>query len=627
MFGTLSPSVKNLLAQANEWKSAQNFTRTQSGATTSTLIKFTTPFDATSTATQQVSPAMEWEARGWKTDSPAASQRVNFRQYLLPFQGSNSPIGSFRTDISIAGGAYSTLLEILTTSSGALNFPLLKFNGAIESSVSNSSTIGTLQNLLLTNPSGSKTNIGFKFGSTIKAGFGVDAGGTIDYKGLQHTFFSGSTADSALTVLQIYGNGIYNNYSNYNNGAVTAGLADTGASVRLSTYGGFAGKGVLVTGPSYTYGDEMVIYGDGSNANLCSGTPAACSTYLTEGNCNAHTGVGCSWFAGNSCSVYNGDQSNCTAQSGCTWEEQSCSGANNTDQSTCEAQDDSYGGNCSWDTSTCPSQPDQSSCQAITGCTWNSSDCADFNGTDQSTCEANNGCTWQFLNCDQFNGTDQSTCEANSGCSWDSDNIVCNGSYSTNICLGNYNVSCSGDLCSGNYATGNCTGTYGSGCQGTANCNNLTDDGETLCEAESGCTWASGANYILPSSTVANRGNNTSRFYYTKNIGASGNIGITAGAGDTLESSVSLAPGESVLLHHFTRNGNCSDFNSATPCNAQGPCVWNEAVVCSSFGDESNCINAGCSWDGSSCSGAGSSANCSGGTYVLSKKWYKLATI
>jgi hypothetical protein len=163
-------------------------------------------------------------------------------------------------------------------------------------------------------------------------------------------------------------------------------------------------------------------------------------------------------------------------------------------------------------------------------------------------------------------------------------------------------------------------------CSGTANCNNLTDDGSAACAAESGCTWASGANYTLPSSSVANRGN-TSRFYYLKNIGASGNLTVTSHADDTLESAVSLAPGKAVLLHHFTRNGNCSDFGSQTPCEAQSPCVWSPAIVCSSFGDESSCTNAGCSWDGSSCSGAGSAANCSGGTFIMSKKWYKHAVI
>lgn len=619
-FGMFNPSVKNLLPQANDWKAPQTFTKSSLGATPIAINKYrnTTPAAA---GAQQVSPSTEWEGQGWKTNSTAASQSVRFDQYLLPVQGAGSPLGIFKTRFSINNAAYTDILELYTTIQEGISFPSLKIYGMIESSVNNSSTIGTLQNLLLTNPSGSKTNIAFKFGSTLKAGIGVDSSGNVDYKALQHNFFIGSTPDSSPQVIQIYSGGFYNSYSSFNNQKVTAGTADTGATVSLSTYGGFASKGTLVTGTSYTFDDSKFHYLDADNANECSGTATACNTYLTQGNCNAHTGAGCSWFSGNACSDFNGSsEGTCEGNAGCTWEENACSGQNNTDQSACEGQDDTYGGNCSWDTSTCPAITDESTCNSNVGCTWNDT-CSGYG--DQSSCESNS-CTWNYTDC-SISFFDESSCNAQGGCSWDG--ATCNGQFNTSCTGGN----CSGNLCTGNYATGNCTGTYGAACQGTASCSNLTDDGETLCEAESGCTWVSSATYSLPSYTIANR-NNTSREYVAKNIGATATINLVAGAGDTLESSIALAPGQSVHLHHYRRSAACSAFSSQGACTPNVGCSWTP-LSCSSFGDESSC-NAqsgnGCTWNSgtSACEGtySGSSGDCSG-NYTVSSKWYKNATI
>lgn len=613
-FGIINPSVKNILPQANEWKAPQTFTKSSLGTTPQAINRFRNTTLATVGA-QQVSPSIEWEGQGWKTNATAGSQKVKFDQYLLPIQASVSPRAVFKTRYSINDAAYVDLLELYTTSVEGMDFPLLKMYGAIEGVVNNSSTIGTLQNLLLTNPSGSKTNIGIKFASTIKAGFAIDANGTIDYKGSQHNFSIGNTAESASTVVQIYGGGIYNYGGSYNGGPVTAGLADPSATISLSTYGGFAGKGVLVTSATYTYGNEMVVYGDGDSSFECSGTATACSTYVSQGTCDAHSLAGCSWFPGESCSAFSGtNSSECTSHSGCVWESASCSAANNTDQTTCEMQDDSYGGNCSWDTSTCPGITDESTCSGTTGCSWNDT-CSGY--SDQGSCEANS-CTWNYTDCSS-SFFDESSCNAQSGCSWDG--ATCNGQFNTS-CSGG---SCSGNLCTGTYNTGTCSGTYGASCQGTSSCGNLTDDGETLCELEPGCTWLSGATYTLPAESIANR-SNTSRFYYTKNIGVTANINVSPGSGSTLESSISIAPGESLLVHHFNRAADCSTFTTEAGCTPSG-CSWN-AYTCGSFSNESSCNSApGCNWDGSTCSGtySGSGGTCSG-IYYVSKKWYKLAS-
>lgn len=616
-----NPSVKNLLPQANDWKAPQTFTKSSLGTTPQAVNRYrnTTP---ALTGAQQASPSTEYEAQGFKSNSVAGSQSVRIDKFLLPVQGTNAPSGIFKTRYSINNAAYTDLLELYTTIQDGLTFPSLKMYGMIESSVNNSSTIGTLQNLLLTNPSGSKTNIGFKFGSTLKAGLGVDSSGNFDYKGLQHNFYIGTTPDSSPQVIQIYSNGFYNSYSNFNNGRVTAGSADTNATVALSTYGGFASEGTLVTGTSFTFDDSKFYYLDADNANECSGTATACNTYLTLGNCNAHTGAGCSWFAGNACSDFNGSsEGTCEGNSGCSWEETPCSVQNNTDQSACESQDDNYGGNCSWDTSTCPAITDESTCNSNVGCSWNDT-CSGFG--DQMSCEGSSGCTWNYTDCSS-SFFDESSCNAQSGCSWDG--ATCNGQFNTSCTGGN----CSGNLCTGNYATGNCTGTYGAACQGTALCSNLTDDGETLCEAESGCTWVSGATYTLPSHTVANR-NNTAREYVFINIGTTATANIVAGAGDTLQSSISLAPEQAVSIHHHRRSATCDGFSSEGACTPNVGCSWTP-LSCGGFGDESSCnaqSGSGCTWNSgtSACEGtySGSSGSCSG-SYTVSSKWYKSATI
>ena len=219
--GLFNPSVKNLLPLANEWKALQTFTKSSLGATTAPILKLRNISPAASGA-QQVSPSVELEAQGWSTNSGGASKSIKFDEHVLPVQGSVNPSAIYKKRFSIAGGAFSDLLELYTTIQDGLSYPSLKMYGMIESVVNNSSTISTLQNFLLTNPSGSKTNIGFKFGSTIKAGFGIDASGTIDYRGLMHTFFIGNTAESSSQVVQIYSGGIYINGGSYNTGAVTA---------------------------------------------------------------------------------------------------------------------------------------------------------------------------------------------------------------------------------------------------------------------------------------------------------------------------------------------------------------------------------------------------------------------
>lgn len=591
---------------------------------TSHLLQNTTP--AVTGSRIQVSPATQWSGRGWKTNSVAGSQSVDFRAYVTPITGTVTPLAQWDLQYSINGSTYASALTVSSHVQDGVSIPSVNLKGFTKITAANGSTVGTLQNLDIVN-SGSRTHIGFRFGSTLKGAFSVhDDGATyLRSAGSAQTinFEVGSGIESTLFIAQFYSQGLYCSNKGLFGGNVTAGSADVQASAKLSSYGSFAVKGSLFTQSSTLDETQTVAYVDASGANVCAGTATACATYNTEGNCVAHALAGCSWFAGNSCSGASGtDSGTCTNQgAGCNWDETGCSGANNTDQTSCEAQDDSYGGNCSWDTGTCPSMGDEGSCNSTSGCSW-STTCS--GSPDQLTCESNS-CTWNFTNCvDNF--FDEGSCNAQSGCSW-------NGSS----CDGQYNLSCTGDTCSGNicqgnYYNGNCSGVYGAGCSGVASCANLTDDGSSACGAEAGCTWTSGATITLPARSNANK-SNTSRIYKIMNIGPTGNVIVISNPADVNPvssingvSSVTLATQYSQLyVHHHDVILPCGPFTSEGSCSPNTGCSWTP-FFCGQFGDESACnAESGCAWNGGTvaCEGSysGSGGTCSG-NYTSASKWF-----
>lgn len=632
MFGEISPKLINLLVRNNTWKGSNVYQLNNLGLDPTENLKYQNTTLSTGPSNNQVSPAHVLEGQAF-TSVPVS---LKFRHYLLPNGGTSVADATWKFQSSnptVSSGAWQDAFEFRTVT--ATEIPYFRTYGRLEVQLNQSNQDpATSAMFFLTNPSGSYTNQAFKFGSTIKYALTVGNSGTGEFKsaGGSHSFYVGSTITSGGLIAQIYGGGIYNAGGLYNQGRVTAGQANFSPPASLNSFGSTAVRGVFVNAATFNISDtETVVYGDAAGINICQGTPTGCNTYVSQVNCNAHTGVGCSWFTGNPCSNFNGNQSNCDAQSPCAWETLNCSGANNTDQSSCENQDDAFGGNCSWDTGTCPSLTGsgQGACQGQSGCTWNASPCSAFNATSQATCEVNGGCTWTGGDCHAFDNTDISTCETNIGCSWDG--TLCNGTYDAGgLCAGEYNVSCTGNLCNGTYATGNCNGSYGAECQGSAACGNLTDDGQVLCEAEVGCNWATGGNYTLPASSLANSGN-TSRLYWILNIGASGTINVLPTVGDTLQSAIALTAGQKVAVHNHQINATCSTFLSSGTCTPSG-CAWFTAS-CGDFGaDEATC-NAqsgnGCSWNAglSTCEGtySGSAGSCSG-SYVFSKKWYKLVS-
>jgi len=608
----------------NTWnKTTKLHTLTQAGiaATVGSALLLQNTTAATVGTQVQVSPAVQWSGRGWKTNATAASQSVDFRASVLPITASASPRGEWRLAYSVNGAAYSTGLSYFTTQQDGITQQLFSANGLVDFSVSNSSTVGTLANLTLSN-SGTRTHYVNKFSGNLRSSWTTHDNGYQEFKAIGSgpifQFQTGPSLGSENYRVEISEIGLFCPYKGLFGGVVTAGIADVSATATLSSAGSFAVKGVVITDATYTIGAaETMVYVDSSSTNFCSGTPSsACSSHGSEGACTSHSEAGCSWFAGSTCNTYNGtDQGTCeTGHTGCTWSTSACSFYNNYDETSCTNQNSPYGGTCSWDTSTCPGFTDSVSCGAVTGCTWNDT-CSGY--SDQGSCESNS-CVWNYTSCNDANGTDQGTCEARTGCTWDSGMNECNGQYNTSCVGGN----CTGNLCTGTFFNGDCGGVWGVGCVGTATCEAIDDSG--TCAAETGCTWVSGATLTLPIGTTANR-SNLSRLYSIVSIGT-GTITINPDAADTIyqHSQIKLyKAGDRVLLHHVNVTANCSGLGTEGACEAETGCTWTAAVTCSDYnGDESTCTSyaPNCSYSEGVCSGAGVTAGCSG-TYISAKQW------
>jgi len=104
---------------ANWNMGAFNTTFTKTGATAATIydayiLSNTTP---ATVGNQQWSPALHFIGQGWKTIATAASQSLELRQYLLPVQGGTTPTANFIMDLSINGGAFTTIFTLGSTGS------------------------------------------------------------------------------------------------------------------------------------------------------------------------------------------------------------------------------------------------------------------------------------------------------------------------------------------------------------------------------------------------------------------------------------------------------------------------------------------------------------------------------
>jgi len=604
-----SPGVKNLLPQSNTWTGTQTIRKNGIDGVTTEVLKLRNETPSTSTVTIQSAPAIGNKGSIWDTGT-SSSKGIESTTELTGVSGTGYLGGGIlRTKMFKQGDGTVTVSDLYRKDlSGNAGAKQIIYGAQELEFVHGNQDPGTSTALMLNNTSGQYTNQSFKFSGTIKSAITAYNDGAMFFKAVNNAtgyqFMAGGNITSQSLLAQIYSGGLYTSGNGFFGQRVCAGNSDVGATTTLSSYGSFAAKGTLTITSSYQIpNNEMVTYADCSTAFACIGTPTnACSSYTGSGQatCETHSVAGCSWDAGTPCSTYTGsDQGNCeTGHAGCTWESLSCSGANNSDQTSCEALDDSYGGTCAWDTTTCPAFTNTASCNGQTGCTATvDGDCGTLSD----------------------GGGDGTNCATQPECSYNSGDGVCSGTFFT---------ACTGNLCGGSYYTGTCSGgNWGAACIGTASCSGFTSSGP--CTGEAGCSASSGCTLTLPPSTNdANRGN-TSRFQYIKRIGATGTVNVVPYAGDTLESAISLTSnGQSVLVHHHYVLTSCTGLSTQTPCEAESGCTWNLAIVCADLMDESSCnaqSGAGCSWSGT-CTGAGTAANCSG-TYTSSKRWYKLATI
>jgi len=70
---------------------------------------------ATSGVTRQISPGLRFRGNAWKTDATAASQTIDFRQYVSVNAGTSAASGDLFWQSSVNGGAYSIPMGLSTT--------------------------------------------------------------------------------------------------------------------------------------------------------------------------------------------------------------------------------------------------------------------------------------------------------------------------------------------------------------------------------------------------------------------------------------------------------------------------------------------------------------------------------
>ena len=449
---------------------------------------------------------------------------------------------------------------------------------------------GNTRHLLFQN-TGSKTWLDFRFSGVNTANFGITSTGEVQ------TWIGGGNGASVYNLSNntLISYNVAAAFGHYGYGVFAQGVnagSVANPSSTLVSQGGTALKVKYVTASQTLDNTATEWIADPSTA-VCTGAPSnACSSYTNETDCLARDAHGgCSWFAGYSCSTFNGDQSGCEGQTGCTYETASCS---------------DFG--------------DQTACEAQTGCTWTNTP-QDCSSLDETTCGSTSGCTQNYDDCSNYSdgGGDGTACNAANGgsfCTYDSGTGACTGGSWYVSCSGAYdNYSCTG----GTYYTGNCTGTYGASCSGTAACGGIDDS--TNCNAEPGCTWQTALTLTLPDMTTC-----PDRDYWIYNGSSSNNdVVIVPYGGQQIDHTTSYTLSnfkDWVHISPFRRVESCSGLNEATCGSTAGcsqsysNCTWNSTdnvcegdASCSGYGDQSSCESAtyysGCT-----------------GVYVISQNWY-----
>lgn len=130
---TISGGATNaiLYGDGTKLQNEAGVTRTGAGQFTFTKTSLaTTPADsielvnttAAATGAQQISPSIHLSGQGWKTTSVAASQSVDWIEYVLPVQGSTNPSSDLVFSNAVNGGGFSSQANSVTMySNGTLS--------------------------------------------------------------------------------------------------------------------------------------------------------------------------------------------------------------------------------------------------------------------------------------------------------------------------------------------------------------------------------------------------------------------------------------------------------------------------------------------------------------------------
>lgn len=181
---------------------------------------------AAAAGAQQWSPNLHFKGQGWKTNATAASQAVEFREYLVPVQGAANPSGTLYWDSQVNSGGWVNQMTL--TSSGVLSVPTggsYQINGAnvltattLGSGVINSSltSLGTIATGVWNG-----TKIGLAYGGT-----NADLSAT---GGTSRVLMQTSTGAN-ISVAQLAA-------SDLSNGVTGSGLVVLGTSPTLTTSG------------------------------------------------------------------------------------------------------------------------------------------------------------------------------------------------------------------------------------------------------------------------------------------------------------------------------------------------------------------------------------------------------
>lgn len=448
-------------------------------------------------------------------------------------------------------------------------------------------TPGTTRNFTINN-NGSHSWIDFVFSGVRKSHIGAGNSGEMKFYAGGGSYFEYYQMSGGSLFSYNYPTAFVHSSHGLFGGKVHAGSQSTPTST-LQNQGGTSLK-VAYSNVNLTLDDTATQWILEPSTASCVGTPTyACNHWTNETDCllrDAHGG--CSWFAGNPCSVYDNESgmTTCAGTSGCTVVTASCSGAG--DESSCTAQDDAYGGSC----------------------TWNGTDCGALG---EGSCAGTSGCSANYSDCSSFG--DEGSCTAVSGCSWDG--MSCSGTYFSS-CSGTYYT------CDGTYNTGSCTGSYGASCTGTSSCAGIDDS--TSCGGEGGCSWSTSITATLP-----NGDNFPSRTLWVYKKGATGTVVLTPNAGQQVNfASTYTMTGDKEWIHlaYYNLTADCSVYNAnEATCGSTSGCTQNYSFCSWNSGDNTCSGNAVCTGigDESSCTSTSWFSSCSG-TYSLSKNWYKFGS-